>query len=80
MIRRDNLPKYVSLTESHTTIKGRVKGISYQPHECFIAMNFLVIDETDFVSVVDSSGNETCLPAVILERAEICPWEIPTAV
>ncbi|MBI5134201.1 MAG: hypothetical protein HZA81_02330 [Candidatus Taylorbacteria bacterium] len=80
MIRKESLPAYVQLTENHTSVKGKVTGIRYHELDCFVVTGFVVIDETDFVSVVDSAGNETCLPAVIVEKAEVCPWRLALAV
>lgn len=80
MIRREILPRFVTLTEAHATIAGPLKGMRYDVHECFVVHDFVVNDIGDFVSCEDSSGNVVHLPAVILDKAEVCPWKQPMAI
>lgn len=80
MIRKDHLPPFVTLLDPHTTIKGPLLGIAYDAHECFETVAFIEDDLAEFVSCLDSSGNVVHLPAILLEKAEVCPWKEARAV
>lgn len=80
MINRHNIPEFVTLTVAYTTVRGFVKGIRYDIHECFETSCIVEHDEATYVSVIDSRGNRTCVPVDIVEKADVCPWKTPVAV
>ena len=72
-------PRYVALTEDHTTVAGPTKGTFYQNGDSFVFFAETKVFDADFYIVNGPNDAKIWLPAVILERIDRVPWLLEVA-